>query len=118
MNPARAALLTPPSTSNAIPDDDELEEEPEAEMAPVPLVRERARARVEAAANRPRAASLHLSDDAALHSTIPAGGTGATAPAPAELRSIDEEDEDELLIEGTSTFATHLSPERVAGPNV
>jgi hypothetical protein len=103
---------------NVVADDDELGEEPEAEATPVPLVRARGRARVEAAANRPRAASLHLSVDTAVHDIIPAGGAGATVPAPAGLRSIDEEDEDELLIEGTSTFATHLSPTRVADPNV
>jgi hypothetical protein len=47
-----------------------------------------------------------------------AEGTDATAPAPTELRSIDEEDEVELLIECTSTMTVPLAPEQVDKLNV
>jgi hypothetical protein len=47
-----------------------------------------------------------------------AEGADATAPAPTELRPIDEEDEVELLIERTSTMTVPLAPERVDELNV
>jgi hypothetical protein len=76
--------------------------------------------RIQAAVNRMQAGPevFRFSDNPAPGESGPAGEAKAVAPPLPELRPIEEEDEVELLIEGTLSLATVSPPERVADRNV
>jgi hypothetical protein len=118
-HPDRAALIT----ALSVDDDEGNTGEPLGSPTKEPTsagARVRERSRIQAAVKRAQAGpeAFRFSDDPAPGESTPAGDARAPALPLPKLHPIKEEDEVELLIEGTLSLATVFPPERVADSNV